>query len=397
MAELTNPVAILQSLIRCQSVTPCEGGALDELQRCCVELGFEVQRPIFKDHDTPDVENLYARKGSNGPHLMFSGHTDVVPAGDEKNWHYPPFEGVLADNVIYGRGAVDMKGGIACFVAALARYMEKGSLAGSVSLAITGDEEGPSINGTVKLVEWAANRGETWQAALVGEPSCRDTLGDMIKIGRRGSLSGIVTIYGKQGHVAYPERASNPMSALSHLLQTLTQQPLDSGNRNFQPSHLEVTSIDTENPATNVIPYNTKARFNVRYNDNWSTETLKAELQARVDAVIKVVNQDRPQHLQFSSDIEWLKSPGGVFLTQNDKLVTTLLGAIKEITGLDAELSTSGGTSDARFIKNYCPVVEFGLVGRTMHMVDECVPVDELEGLTKIYQRFIEVFFTNEN
>lgn len=394
MAELTNPATILQSLIRCQSVTPCEGGALETLQNWCHQLGFEVQRPIFKDHNTPDVENLYARRGTTGPHLMFSGHTDVVPAGDEKKWHYPPFEGVLANNVIYGRGAVDMKGGIACFIAALARYLEKNELNGSVSLAITGDEEGPSINGTVKLVEWAAKRGETWQAAIVGEPSCRETLGDMIKIGRRGSLSGIVTIYGKQGHVAYPERASNPMSVLINLLQILIQQPLDRGTPNFQPSHLEITSIDTGNSATNVIPYSTKTRFNVRYNDHWSIETLKAELQARIDAVLNEVNTGRPELLRFSCDIEWLKSPGGVFLTQRDKLVTTLLSAIKESTGLDAELSTSGGTSDARFIKDYCPVVEFGLVGRTMHMVDECVGIDELEGLTKIYQRFIEDFFT---
>ncbi|UTO28446.1 succinyl-diaminopimelate desuccinylase [Bartonella harrusi] len=389
MPVLTDPLQLLQALIRCPSITPHEAGALSTLEQFLKEMGFHVERPVFADKNTEDIENLYAKMGKSGPHLMFAGHTDVVPPGALENWTYPPFEAVVNKGKLYGRGAVDMKGGIACFVAALARVLEKQSLKGTVSLLITGDEEGPAINGTVKLLKWAKQKGEKWTAALVGEPTSVKFVGDVIKIGRRGSISGIITVKGRQGHVAFPERAANPLPLASKLIQALTYTTLDQGTENFQPSNLELTTIDTGNYVANVIPAQTTIRFNIRYNDLWTKETLKIEIEKRLASVElnNNKNQDPYYHL------EWIPSLGDVFLTKNDKFITILSNAIKNITGSMPECSTSGGTSDARFIKDYCPVVEFGLPGQTMHMVNECVTLEALETLTSVYERFIIDFF----
>ncbi|AQT41574.1 succinyldiaminopimelate desuccinylase [Bartonella apihabitans] len=389
MLTLKDPVVLAQALIRCPSVTPDENGVLTQVQTWAKSLGFSVERPVFTDKNTPDIENLYARVGKNGPHLAFAGHTDVVPVGDEKAWNFPPFEGTIKDDKLYGRGAVDMKGGIACFIAAVARYLEKNPLKGSLSLLITNDEEGPGINGTIKLLKWAADKGEKWDATIVGEPTNPNNLGDMIKIGRRGSLSGVITVTGHQGHVAYPKRAANPINLVIKLCEALKNPVLDKGSENFEPSNLEITTIDTGNTATNVIPQHSVIRFNVRYNDNWTAETLKQEIKKRLDSV----KLETKGSLVPTFKIDWVISPGGVFLTKNDELVGCLSNAIKTVTGRTPELSTSGGTSDARFIKDYCPVVEFGLVGKTMHMVDECVAIDDLEKLTKIYENFLATFF----
>ncbi|MCL6229025.1 succinyl-diaminopimelate desuccinylase [Bartonella bilalgolemii] len=387
MLVLTDPVQLLQTLIRCPSVTPHEAGALSTLEHFLRKMGFCVERPVFVDKNTEDVENLYAKMGSKGPHLMFAGHSDVVPPGELENWTYPPFEGVISQGKLYGRGAVDMKGGIACFIAALARFLEKKTLKGKVSFLITGDEEGPAINGTVKLLEWAVQKGEKWNAAIVGEPTSVNIVGDVIKIGRRGSISGIITVKGCQGHVAFPERAANPLPLANKLIQALTQTALDQGTKDFQASHLELTSIDTGNFSVNIIPAQTVIRFNIRYNDLWTKETLVAEIEKRLSSVHS--KDDQVPYYQ----LEWIYGLGGVFLTKNDKLVGILSNAIKSVTGNIPECSTSGGTSDARFIKDYCPVVEFGLPGLTMHMVDECVTLEAIENLTSIYERFITDFF----
>lgn len=392
----TDPVDNLVTLIRCASVTPEDGGAMAVLETMLSGLGFRVERIIFEEDGTPPVENLYARLGSDGPHLMFAGHTDVVPAGDTSDWTHPPFAAAIEDGKIYGRGAVDMKGGIACFVAAIALYVEaNGDPSGSISLLITGDEEGPSINGTVKLVEWASQNGEIWDGCIVGEPTNPDHLGDMIKIGRRGSLAGQLTVYGTQGHVAYPHRADNPVRALLPLLGSLLDPALDAGSEQFQPSNLEVTSIDIGNPATNVIPAKATATFNIRFNDHWSADSLKAELVRRLE---DAAHDDRYRRSRdaASFSVDWLGRPSPVFLTHDARLIETVSKSVETVTGRKPALSTTGGTSDARFIKDYCPVVEFGLVGQTMHMTDEHVAIDDLAGLTTIYQDILQHWFTSK-
>ena len=390
----TDPAENLAALIRCPSVTPAEGGALTALEAMLKPMGFGVERPTFSESGTPDVENLYARLSGNGPHLMFAGHTDVVPVGDEASWTHPPFAAEIANGQMYGRGAVDMKGGIACFVAAVARHVEKsGPLKGSVSLLITGDEEGPSINGTSKLLEWAAAKGEKWDASIVGEPTNPDALGDMIKIGRRGSLSGTIVVHGRQGHAAYPHLADNPVRGLVALVEALLHPAFDKGTKDFQPTNLEVTSIDVGNPATNVIPAKATASFNIRFNDTWNPETVQAEIHNRLDraASKKRLRPGRREKVEF--ELIWRDRPSPVFLTRDDRLVDGLSASIEAVTGRRPQLSTSGGTSDARFIKDYCPVVEFGLVGQTMHMVDERVALADLETLTLIYLKFLEDWF----
>lgn len=394
MSLPTDPARNLAALIRCPSVTPAEGGALSALEAMVAPLGFSVERPVFREDGTPDVENLHARLGSGGPHLMFAGHTDVVPPGDEADWTHPPFSAHVADGFMYGRGAVDMKGGIACFVAALARHVEaRGAPKGSVSLLIAGDEEGPSINGTVKLLEWAAARGERWDAALVGEPTNPQALGDTIKIGRRGSLTGDIVVRGRQGHVAYPHLADNPVRGLVALLDALMHPALDAGTQDFQPSNLEVTTVDVGNRATNVIPARATATFNVRFNDGWTVESLQAEIHNRLDRAAERAKLRPGRKDGVSFELVWRDRPSPVFLTRDEKLVSGLAAAIRAVTGRAPALSTSGGTSDARFIKDYCPVVEFGLVGQTMHMVDERVALDDLEALTRVYRRFLEDWF----
>ncbi|MBX3530594.1 MAG: succinyl-diaminopimelate desuccinylase [Rhizobiaceae bacterium] len=394
MSLPVDPAENLARLIRCPSVTPAEGGALSALEEMLKPLGFTTERPVFSEAGTPDVENLYARASGNGPHLMFAGHTDVVPPGDEKAWRHPPFSAQIDNGEMWGRGAVDMKGGIACFVAAVARHVKAhGPLRGSVSLLITGDEEGPSINGTTKLLDWAAKRGETWDAAIVGEPTNVAEMGDTIKIGRRGSVSGVLTVNGVQGHAAYPHLADNPVRGIVALVDALMHPALDEGTAEFQPTNLEVTSIDTGNPAVNVIPAKATAAFNIRFNDNWTAETIQAEIHNRLDRASKKARLRPGREAPVDYDLAWRPMPSPVFLTRDEKLIATLTASVDAVTGRKPALTTGGGTSDARFIKDYCPVVEFGLVGKTMHMVDERVPLSDLETLTAIYERFLVDWF----
>ena len=386
LPRLDDPVAIARALLACPSVTPADGGALGLVASLAAALGFAIDRPVFAEPGTPDIENLFAKRGETGPHFVFAGHTDVVPPGDVARWRHDPFAGHIEDGILYGRGAVDMKGGIAAFLAALGRLARDGkTLPGSVSLLITGDEEGPSINGTVKLLKWAAERGERFDAAVVGEPTNPEAIGDAIKVGRRGSLSGTVTVTGCQGHVAYPHLAENPIPSVMRLAQALIATPLDGGNDRFQPSNLELVSLDVGNPSWNVIPREARARFNIRFNDQWSRETLDAELRARLAAA--------------AEGADWaltLESPSSdSFLTRDEALIGTLSDAVEAVVGRRPALSTNGGTSDARFVKDYCPVVEFGLVGQTMHQVDERVPVTDLEVLTEVYVAFLERWFAS--
>lgn len=390
MSLPVDPVENLAALIRCPSVTPEEGGALAALESMLLPIGFSVERPVFSQAGTPDVENLYARLGDGGRKLMFAGHTDVVPPGDAAAWKYPPFAATIRDGEMIGRGAVDMKGGIAAFVAAVARHVaEHGRPAFAVSLVITGDEEGPSLNGTTKLLEWAAAKGERWHAAIVGEPTNPDAMGDMIKIGRRGSLSGVLTVHGTQGHAAYPHLADNAVRGLLTLAEALVHPPLDDGSPEFQPSNLEITTIDVGNPATNVVPASARLAFNARFNDRWTVETLQAAIHERLDAASRRKRLRPGRRPSVAFDLEWKDGASPVFLTRDEGLIGALTRSVEAVTGRVPVLSTSGGTSDARFIKDYCPVVEFGLVGRTMHMVDERVALSDLETLTRIYGDFL--------
>ena len=381
----SDPVAITRDLIRCRSVTPDEGGALAYLQDLLARAGFEAHRAIFAEPGTAPVDNLYARIGTSRPNLLFAGHTDVVPPGNEGAWSHPPFAGEIADDRLYGRGAVDMKGGIACFVAAALDHLAAngGKPEGSLSFLITGDEESVAVNGTVKLLKWAAERGETFDHCILGEPSNVEVLGDTIKAGRRGSLNGTLIVSGRQGHVAYPERADNPIRGLVTLIAAL-QAPLDEGSEHFSPSHLEFTSVDVGNTTVNLIPGEARARFNIRYNDRHSQTALKTLIEQRAKAAAA-------GRVRYS--IEWQPSNADVFITKPGPFTELAVAAIAEITGRQPKLSTSGGTSDARFIKDYCPVLEFGLVGQTMHQTDECAPVQDLRTLTAIYRRIIEKYF----
>ena len=381
-----SPLALAQALIRCPSVTPEEGGALSFLADRLSRAGFSVERPVFSEPGTPDIQNLYARIGTAGPVLVFAGHTDVVPPGETEAWTHGPFSGDVADGFLYGRGAVDMKGGIACMLAATLAFLDRHGpdFGGSIAFLVTGDEEGPAVNGTVKLLDWAKARGERFDHCLLGEPTNPDTLGEMIKIGRRGSLTGRITVHGRQGHVAYPHRAENPIPGLLRLASALTADPLDGGTAHFDASNLEFTTIDVGNPATNVIPASAKAVFNVRFNDDWTADTLGAEIRRRLEAAAG-------NAVRFSLDLQPSNSPA--FLTQPDAFVDRVADAIEAETGRRPALSTTGGTSDARFIKDACPVIEFGLVGRTMHETDERVAVADLDRLTAIYGRVLDAYF----
>ena len=383
----TSPLALAQALIRCPSVTPEEGGALSFLARVLGEAGFSVERPVFSEPGTPDIENLYARLGDRGPVLLFAGHTDVVPPGEAGAWTHGPFSGDVAEGALYGRGAVDMKGGIACMLAATLRFLEKAGpdFGGSIAFLITGDEEGPAVNGTVKLLAWAKERGERFAHCLLGEPTNPDLLGDMIKIGRRGSLTGRITVHGRQGHVAYPHRAENPIPGLLRLASSLLAAPLDAGTAHFDASNLEFTTVDVGNPATNVIPAAARAVFNVRFNDDWTADTLGAEIRRRLEEAAAGT-------VRFSLDLQPSNSPA--FLTRPDAFVDLVADAVEAETGRRPALSTTGGTSDARFIKEACPVIEFGLVGQTMHEVDERVALADLDRLTAIYARVLDAYFS---
>ena len=385
LPPLDDPVAVARDLIACPSVTPDADGAIERLAEALRALGFTAETVVFEDADTPPIANLFAKIGEGAPHLTFAGHVDVVPVGDAARWSQGPFEASIADGELYGRGAVDMKGGIAAFVAAVARRLAAGEAPrGTISFLITGDEEGPAINGTVKLLDWAAARGERFDASIVGEPTNPDVIGDMIKVGRRGSLSGTLTVLGRQGHVAYPHLARNPVTGVARLIEAVLAEPLDRGNERFDPSNLEFVSVDVGNPAWNVIPAEARARFNIRFNDIWTRAALEEHLR-------KVIAAAAGNAVEWRLDFEPVSSDS--FLTSNETLVGTLSEAIRTVTGRTPVLSTTGGTSDARFIKNYCPVVEFGLVGRTMHQVDERVPLADLETLTRIYLAFLDRYF----
>jgi len=380
-----DPVAIARDLLRCPSVTPAEGGALAFLQKTLTAAGFAVERVTFREPGADDVENLYARIGSAAPHLMFAGHTDVVPPGDEQAWTHPPFAADSDGKELYGRGAVDMKGGIACALAAVLDYLAAHTLKGSISFLISGDEEGIAVNGTPKLLAWAAERGATFDHCILGEPSNQQELGDTIKIGRRGSLNGHLIVAGRQGHVAYPQRADNPIRALVRLVEALQSEPLDQGSAQFSPSHLEFTSLDVGNKTVNLIPGEARARFNIRFNDNHTLESLKQLIEQRAAKAAG-------GKIKFA--LQWEPSNAGVFVTKPGPFTELVAQAVSEVTGRKPELSTSGGTSDARFITQYCPVVEFGLVGQTMHGVDERVPIADLHALTAIYGKIIDRYFT---
>ncbi|MES0880384.1 succinyl-diaminopimelate desuccinylase [Roseibium sp. SCP14] len=385
----SSAVSIAQDLIRCPSVTPAEGGALSTLEKILGEAGFAVSRVTFQDEDTLDVENLFASIGSGSPHFVFAGHTDVVPVGAESDWTHGPFEGTISDGVLYGRGAVDMKGGIAAFAAAALEFVSETGpdFGGTISFLITGDEEGPAVNGTVKLLEWAKAQGHEFDACIVGEPTNPEKLGDAIKVGRRGSLSGIVTVSGVQGHAAYPHLADNPIPGLVRLMAALDALELDQGNERFQPSNLEIVTVDVGNTAFNVIPAHAEFRFNIRYNDEWTLESLRAKILQTLESV---------DVGDLKLDIQFKRDASESFLTRDETLIAALGSAVQAETERLPELSTGGGTSDARFIKNYCPVVEFGLVGQTMHKVDECVAISDLDQLAAIYKRFLLSYFSKD-
>src|SRR6187397_3032612 len=382
-----DPVIIARDLVRCPSVTPAEGGALGVLETLLKGAGFTVHRMTFSEPGTADVENLYARIGTSAPHLMFAGHTDVVPPGDPKAWSHAPFSADIDDGVLYGRGAVDMKGAIACKVAATLDHLAAngGKPKGSISFLITGDEEGIAVNGSPKLLKWAAARGEKFDHCVLVEAGNVDELGDTIKLGRRGSQNGVLVVTGKQGHVAYPQRADNPVRGLVKLMSALMDEPLDAGSPKFDPSNLEFTSIDIGNPTVNLIPGQARARFNIRFNDCHGYASLKALVEHRA---AKAAGD------KVKWTIDWEPSNADVFYTEPSPFTDVVTGAVAEVTGKTPKLSTSGGTSDARFIKDYCPVVEFGLVGQTMHAFDEHVAVKDVQALTCIYERIIEDYFT---
>lgn len=387
---MTDALSLARDLIRCPSVTPADAGALGVLEKVLNAAGFTCHRVTFSEPGTADVDNLYARIGSEGPHITFAGHTDVVPPGEESAWSVGAFSGEVKDGFLHGRGAVDMKGGIACSVAAVLDHLAtnggkpRADGKGSISFLITGDEEDVSINGTIKLLKWAAERGETFDHCVLGEPSNVETLGDTIKVGRRGSQSGTLYVEGVQGHVAYPHRAANPVPDISRLIVAISDEPLDHGSAQFQASNLEFTSVDVGNKASNVIPGEARAKFNIRYNDNHTQASLRELVETRLT---KACGN------RIKARIVWEPSNSNVFVTKPGPFTDLAVSAIEEVTGRKPELSTSGGTSDARFISSYCPVIEFGLVGQTMHQVNERVPVKDLEKLTQVYRGILTRYF----
>ncbi|MCG8597708.1 MAG: succinyl-diaminopimelate desuccinylase [Kiloniellales bacterium] len=375
-------VEAARALIRCPSVTPAEGGALDLLQSWLAPLGFACHRLVFSEAGHDDVENLYARLGTAGPNFCYAGHTDVVPVGDPAAWTVDPFGAEVVDSVLYGRGAVDMKGAVAAFLAATAGFLEDRGpdFGGSLSFLITGDEEGVAVNGTRKVLAWLAERGETLDHCLVGEPTSDRRLGDMVKIGRRGAMNGRLTVHGTQGHSAYAHLADNPVHRLIRMLNAVTAEPLDDGSEFFPPTSLQIVSVDVGNPATNVIPALARAVFDCRFNDQHASADIEAWLRERFDA----------EGARYDLDI---RVSGESFLTPPGRLSDLCAAAIQRVLGIETELGTTGGTSDARFIKDACPVAELGLRNATAHKVDEHVGLEELQQLTQVYRAVLEGYF----
>jgi succinyl-diaminopimelate desuccinylase len=383
MPGVPSALEIARALIRFPSVTPADEGALPYLRDLLAKAGFAADLVTFEAPGTPAVLNLYARFGAAKPNLAFAGHTDVVPPGDKARWRFDPFAGEIAEGELWGRGACDMKGGVAASVAAALRFIARGAFAGSISFLLTGDEEGPAVNGTVKLIDWALGKGERFDHCVLGESTSVEAVGDTIKHGRRGSLNGRLTLRGRQGHAAYPHIADNPIRALAPILTALLKPPLDSGNADFEPSNLEVVSVDVGNPAFNVIPGEVRLKFNVRFNDLWTPDSLAAEIERRVAAA----DEDKRATLAFEP------TNAVAFLTRPGPFTDLVAAAVRDVTGRTPSLSTGGGTSDARFIRNACPVVELGLVNFTIHGVDERVALDDLEALSLIYERVMELYF----
>jgi succinyl-diaminopimelate desuccinylase len=379
-AGLTNGLELAQAMIRRPSVTPRDEGALDVLQRALETLGFVCERMVFNAEGLAPIDNLYARLGKSAPNFCFAGHTDVVPPGD--GWTVDAFAGQVIGDQLFGRGAADMKSAIAAFVAAAARYLKAGAPKGSISLLITGDEEGDAVNGTKKVLERLKARGEKIDACVVGEPTNPTKLGEMIKIGRRGSLTAKLTVFGTAGHSAYPHLADNPILKLMKLLAAITDKPLDKGTDHFQPSTVAVTTVDVGNTATNVIPGMAKAGFNIRFNDKHTGEGLIKWLRATFDRA------GEGGHYDLS-----VRVSGEAFVTPPGPLSTLVSKAVEQVLGVTPELSTTGGTSDARFIREACPVCEFGLVGQTMHKADERCAVGDIEKLTTVYLKVLESYF----
>ncbi|QMV03777.1 succinyl-diaminopimelate desuccinylase [Devosia sp. D6-9] len=384
-----DPVPLLSDLIACPSVTPAEAGVFDVLEAVLEPLGFATTRVVFEGDGSYPVGNLFAIRGTGGKRLLFAGHTDVVPPGDMGDWTGPPFAPEIRDGRIFGRGAADMKSGIAAFVTAVETAIADGSAdQGTIALAITNDEEADAVNGTEKLIAWARARGHEFDFAIVGEPSATATVGDSIKVGRRGSLNGQIVVTGLQGHVAYPDKANNPLPVVAGLVTALSRTPIDEGTEHFPRSNLEVTSIDVGNQTTNVIPARGTIRFNIRFNDLWTPESLGDWIAGRIASV-----EAKGCEIAFSR----VGRPSRSFLSPLGGGVETLAGVIETATGSRPQLSTGGGTSDARFIASYCPVVEFGLPGATMHKADENVLVADVRQLADLYARFIAAWFVSGN
>jgi succinyl-diaminopimelate desuccinylase len=384
---MIDPVTLAQALIRCRSVTPKDDGAIGILVSALEPLGFACQRLRFQAEGTEPVENLYAKIGTQGPNFCFAGHTDVVPPGDAKLWRHDPFAAEITGGTLYGRGAVDMKTSIACFAAAASRFLETGRPYGSISLLITGDEEGPTnVNGTKRVLAWLKEQDEKLSHCIVGEPTATAATGDVLKIGRRGTMNVRLTVTGIQGHAAYPAKAKNPIPALAELVSALSDWTLDDGTDHFDPSTLAFTTVDVGNPATNVIPAEARAGFNIRFNDRHKSAGLIARIKSEAARIAKA----RGVEIAVSAH-----ASGEPFLTEPGTFTAMLSRIVQEVTGRTPELSTTGGTSDARFIKDFCPVVEMGLPGGTMHKADECVPLSEIETLTVLYARALEAYFAD--
>jgi succinyl-diaminopimelate desuccinylase len=381
-------VELTRALVRCESVTPREAGALQLLERTLAPIGFHCERMDFSQAGTDDVANLYARIGTDGKHLCFAGHSDVVPVGDLSSWTIGPFAAELSAGYLFGRGAADKKGALAAFAEAAARFLARRGHAfgGSISLLITGDEEGPAVNGTAKMLKRLAERGETIDDCVVGEPTSSKRFGDMMKIGRRGSMTVDMTVRGVQGHVAYPERLDNAVHRLSALIEALVREPIDRGSTHFQPTSLQFTTVDVGNPATNIAPGVAKARFNARFNDLWTSKTLFAHIKERLERANAALGGNGT--LEYKVEVS-----GESFYTPPGPLSDLVAGAVRDVAGIDPELSTTGGTSDARFIRSYCPVLEFGLVGESMHKVDEKSAVADLRTLARVYETMLDRYF----
>ncbi len=387
VVSIIDPLALSQALIRCPSITPEDAGALDVLEAALSDIGLSCQRLPFSEAGTPDVDNLYARIGTSGPNFCFAGHTDVVPIGNRDDWSVDPFGGQVREGLLYGRGASDMKCAIACFAAAAARFIARHGkdFNGSISFLITGDEEGPAINGTPKVLGWMSEQGQTIDACLVGEPTSVDALGDTVKIGRRGSMNGHLIVYGTQGHAAYPHLADNPVPVMLKMLSAIDAEHLDDGTEQFARSNLEITTVDVGNPATNIIPAKAEASFNIRFNDRHMGLGLEQRFRQIIEPI--AAETDSRYGLEFSIS-------GESFLTPPGPLSQIISQACKDITGRTPELSTSGGTSDARFIKDFCPVAEFGLINATAHKVDENAAVDDIMALADVYDAVLEAYFS---